>query len=348
MKKVLIVNGPNLSMLGKRDPKQYGTCTLHDVEEAVKSKADELGIEVSFFQSECEGALISAIHEAMSTVDGIVINAGAYTHYSYAILDALSLTGLPIMEIHLSDIHSREPFRDVSVIAPACVGQICGLGLASYTVGLEKLWREYLRDGVPAPMPMPVDAKKTEETDLLAVRDAISATDSEIDQLLLHRLSLSRKVAAAKATTGKAVRDEVRENEIIERTTRHMQVKDRAAIASLERHLMRTSRAVQYELLSGLSEPTNLQKQIDMALESNAEKIEMHMEIAIDKHTVAEFFGLVSDYNVDIDSLKVEPIREKISFVTMTLCVGERKETIKAYLNHIEKEYRNVTCVGWT
>ena len=142
---VLLVHGPNLDMLGKRDPAQYGTFTLADVEKAFAEKCAELGVEPRFFQSGCEGELCHAIHEAMGYAAGIVINAGAYTHYSYALLDALLLAKLPAMEVHISDIHSREPFRRVSVIQPACVGQIAGLGMDSYLVGLERLVREHIK-----------------------------------------------------------------------------------------------------------------------------------------------------------------------------------------------------------
>ncbi len=141
---VLLVNGPNLDMLGRRDPKHYGTFTLADVEKAFAAKARELGVEARFFQSGCEGEICHAIHDAMNWAAGIVINAGAYTHYSYAILDALELCGLPAVEVHISDIRKREPFRRVSVIRPACVDQVAGLGLASYTEGLERLVRDHL------------------------------------------------------------------------------------------------------------------------------------------------------------------------------------------------------------
>ena len=144
---VLLVNGPNLDMLGRRDPAQYGTFTLADVERAFAAKCAELGVEPRFFQSGCEGELCHAIHLAMDYAAGIVINAGAYTHYSYALLDALLLARLPAMEVHISDVDSREPFRRVSVIRPACVGYVAGLGLDSYLVGLERLVKEHIPSG---------------------------------------------------------------------------------------------------------------------------------------------------------------------------------------------------------
>ncbi|MBQ9726318.1 MAG: 3-dehydroquinate dehydratase [Kiritimatiellae bacterium] len=147
---VLLLNGPNLDMLGKRDPAHYGTFTLADVEKAFAEKCAELGVEPRFFQSGCEGELCHAVHEAMDYAAGIVLNAGAYTHYSYALLDALLLARVPTMEVHISDVDSREPFRRVSVIRPACVGRVAGLGLRSYTEGLERLVRDHLRPAAAA------------------------------------------------------------------------------------------------------------------------------------------------------------------------------------------------------
>ncbi len=130
---LLLINGPNLNMLGKRDPKQYGNFTLADVEKAASDAAFSRGYKLECFQTNHEGAIIDKIHEAIGRFDGIVINPGAYTHYSYAILDAIDLCGLPVIETHISDISSREPFRRVSVTVPACCGQIKGLGLESYS-----------------------------------------------------------------------------------------------------------------------------------------------------------------------------------------------------------------------
>src|SRR5665647_448869 len=141
---ILLINGPNLNMLGKRNKEHYGCFTLSQVEDAFRIRAKELGVEPAFFQSNDEGGIVTAIQESMGYASGIVINAGAYTHYSYAMLDALLLCGLPVMEVHISNIHKRELFRSVSVIQPACVGQIFGLGLDSYLVGLEKLVNDYV------------------------------------------------------------------------------------------------------------------------------------------------------------------------------------------------------------
>ncbi|MHB1017589.1 MAG: type II 3-dehydroquinate dehydratase [Coriobacteriia bacterium] len=141
MLRILVMNGPNLNLLGVREPGVYGSQTLGDIEALVAAKAADLGVSVSFFQSNHEGALIDRLHEAMGECDGVVFNPGAYTHYSYALRDAIASTGLPAVEVHLSDITAREEFRKVSVIEPVCIGQIAGLGSASYTEGLAVLVR---------------------------------------------------------------------------------------------------------------------------------------------------------------------------------------------------------------
>lgn len=137
--KVLVINGPNLNNLGKRDATHYGVKTLKDIEELITDKARELGVEVGFFQSNHEGALIDHIQDSSPEASGIVINAGALTHYSQAIRDALADTRLPVVEVHLSNIHSREEFRHYSTIAPVAVGQIAGLGWRGYLYALEYL-----------------------------------------------------------------------------------------------------------------------------------------------------------------------------------------------------------------
>jgi 3-dehydroquinate dehydratase-2 len=134
--KVLVLHGVNLGMLGKRDPEMYGTVTLTDIDDAVRSLAKELGVEVETFQTDIEGALCQRIHEAHGNVDAVVINAGAWTHYSYALRDALAILRVPVIEVHLSNIHAREPFRHHSVIAEIAKGQIAGFGLDSYRLGL--------------------------------------------------------------------------------------------------------------------------------------------------------------------------------------------------------------------
>ena len=139
MKKILIINGPNLNLTGTRKTDIYGTMTLTDIVAEIKEKGAEIGFSCDHFQSNHEGAIIDTLHSARGVYDGIVINAGAYTHYSYAIRDAIEAIEIPCIEVHMSDIHKREEFRHVSVISPVCKKQICGLGKDSYIHGLYAL-----------------------------------------------------------------------------------------------------------------------------------------------------------------------------------------------------------------
>lgn len=139
MKRVLVIHGPNLNLLGEREPQIYGTLTLEELNARVITFAQARGLEVKLFQSNHEGAIIDKLHQERHWAEGVVINPGAFTHYSYAIRDAIAAVGTPAVEVHLSDICRREAFRAISVIAPACVAQVCGLGSESYLEGLERL-----------------------------------------------------------------------------------------------------------------------------------------------------------------------------------------------------------------
>ena len=136
MIRILVLNGPNLNLLGEREPGIYGAARLADIEAALSSLAEEIGVELVFAQSNHEGELIDTLHDSRETCHAIVFNPGAYTHYSYALRDAVAAIGIPVVECHLSNIHAREKFRSVSVIAPACAGQISGLGVSSYMLAL--------------------------------------------------------------------------------------------------------------------------------------------------------------------------------------------------------------------
>ena len=138
MKKILVINGPNLNMLGIREPEIYGTETLEDIQEALASLTRDQGLPaiIEFFQSNHEGEIIDRIHSAYGEKDGIIINPGAFTHYSYAILDAIKAVQIPTVEVHMSNIAGRDSFRHESVIAPACIGQVAGFGGYGYVMAL--------------------------------------------------------------------------------------------------------------------------------------------------------------------------------------------------------------------
>ena len=135
--KILFLNGPNLNLLGQREPEVYGRMTLADIEVRVRQRAATLGAEIEFRQTNLEGDLVAWVQEAKGRFDLIVLNAAAYTHTSVALRDAISAVGIPTIEIHLSNVHAREEFRHKSLIAPVCVGQISGFGAHSYVLGLE-------------------------------------------------------------------------------------------------------------------------------------------------------------------------------------------------------------------
>lgn len=137
MAQVLVIHGPNLNLLGQREPDTYGTATLATIDNLLVERATSLGVQVETFQSNHEGEIVDAIHGAAGRVDAVVINPGAYTHYSVAIRDAVAAVGLPTIEVHLSNIAAREEFRHRSVIAPVCRGSVAGFGPLSYVLGLE-------------------------------------------------------------------------------------------------------------------------------------------------------------------------------------------------------------------
>tara|TARA_X000000950_G_scaffold288664_1_gene406617 strand:- start:2845 stop:3282 length:438 start_codon:yes stop_codon:yes gene_type:complete len=139
MTSILILNGPNLNLLGTRQPEVYGKTTLADVEALCREKAKTLGFDVAFEQSNHEGVLIDLIHSAKGKHAGIVLNAGAYTHTSIALMDAIASVELPVVEVHLSNIHAREEFRHRSYIAPVALGQICGFGAQGYLMAVDAL-----------------------------------------------------------------------------------------------------------------------------------------------------------------------------------------------------------------
>ena len=137
--KILVINGPNLNMLGRRDPGSYGTTSLAEIEGRIREAAGELGVGVELFQSNHEGAIVDFLQQSSGSASGILINAGALTHYGLSMRDALADTGLPVVEVHISNIHAREEFRKHSVVAPLAIGQIAGLGWRGYIYGLRFL-----------------------------------------------------------------------------------------------------------------------------------------------------------------------------------------------------------------
>lgn len=141
MTEILVINGPNLNLLGEREPDVYGHESLADIIDALRSYGADRGVEVTDFQSNVEGDLVTAIQDARESVDGIILNPGAYTTYSVAIRDAISAVSLPVVEVHLSNVHARESFRRESIIAPVCLGAVAGFGLHSYFVALDGLLR---------------------------------------------------------------------------------------------------------------------------------------------------------------------------------------------------------------
>lgn len=139
MPRILVLHGPNLNLLGTREPEIYGSTTLDDINGMIAERAAEAGIETAFYQSNHEGDLVDAIQQANHKFDFIIFNAAAFTHYSIAIRDAIAAIDVPVIEVHISNIHQREEFRHTSVLAPVAMGQICGLGVKSYLAALEAI-----------------------------------------------------------------------------------------------------------------------------------------------------------------------------------------------------------------
>ncbi|NPV72416.1 MAG: type II 3-dehydroquinate dehydratase [Pelotomaculum sp.] len=134
--KIMVLHGPNLNLLGKREPSVYGSVTLEEINQKLAELAGELGVEICCKQSNSEGELVDLLHRAAEEADAVVFNPGAFTHYSYALRDAVSAIGIPTIEVHLSNIYSREDFRKHSVIAPVASGHICGMGVTGYLLAL--------------------------------------------------------------------------------------------------------------------------------------------------------------------------------------------------------------------
>lgn len=139
MDKILVIHGPNLNLLGEREPGVYGTDTFESINDEIVAHALGYGMHCEVFQSNHEGEIIDELHLARKKFDGVILNAGAYTHYSYAIRDAIAAIKIPVVEVHLSNIHARDEFREKSVIAPVCAGQICGFGKYSYLLAVDAL-----------------------------------------------------------------------------------------------------------------------------------------------------------------------------------------------------------------
>jgi 3-dehydroquinate dehydratase-2 len=145
--RILVLNGPNLNLLGTREKSVYGSDTLENIIDELRVYAQQHDVELRDFQSNSEGALVDTVHEARTWADGIIFNAGAYTHYSIALRDAIAGVGLPVIEVHISNVHAREEFRHKSVLAPVCLGVIAGFGRNSYFLGVDALLRYLAQNG---------------------------------------------------------------------------------------------------------------------------------------------------------------------------------------------------------
>jgi 3-dehydroquinate dehydratase-2 len=139
MKKILIIHGPNLNLLGTREPEIYGSLSLEELDRRLIKFGEEIGVEINSLQSNLEGEIINGLHQAISSAHGVVINPGGYTHTSIAIRDAIAAIDVPVIEVHLSNVYAREAFRHTSLLAPVCVGKITGFGWRSYTLGIQAM-----------------------------------------------------------------------------------------------------------------------------------------------------------------------------------------------------------------
>lgn len=139
MKSIFILHGPNLNLLGTREPEVYGSLTLTEIDQMLVAAGEEIGVDIRSYQSNHEGELIDALHRAVEWADGVIFNPGAYTHTSIALRDAVAAIGIPVVEVHLSNVYAREGFRQKSLIAPVCVGKIAGFGWRSYLLGIHAL-----------------------------------------------------------------------------------------------------------------------------------------------------------------------------------------------------------------
>ena len=251
--RLLLLNGPNMNMLGRRDPAQYGHWTLTDVEDETRKAALARGFELDACQTNYEGKLVDQIQEAGLQYDGIILNAAALTHYSLSVRDAIDACGIPVIEVHMSDIKKRESFRQLSVIEPVCKAQISGLGLKSYLVAVEQLCDllegktpdqpinqvGLLNEQQPAAIASPVD--------LAELRTQISAIDETMLAQFARRTEIVRQVAAFKRRKGLPVLDLDREAVVAAAARNRHPSFDGMRAESLVKSLMRLSREAQYD-----------------------------------------------------------------------------------------------------
>lgn len=262
--RLLLLNGPNMNLLGRRDPAQYGRWTLADVEDESRKAALDRGYGLDAFQSNYEGKLVDLIQEARWRYDGILLNAAALTHYSVALRDAIDACGIPVIEVHMSDIKKREPFRQHSVIEPVCRAQISGLGLKSYLVAVDRLCdilegkdRSSNADQMAADRPdslvLPASAPDLQPIgparliSLEELRSKLSGIDESILNQFVMRTEIVRQVAAYKRRKGLPVLDLDREAVVAARARTRYPSFDGMRAESLVKSLMRLSREAQYD-----------------------------------------------------------------------------------------------------